>query len=222
MYSLDSFHAAYDAETTDIAIGGRAYPIFIPRTIEPFLPGAGNRERFPLWARIWPASIVLAELVASMPVDPQREMIEIGGGLGHVSIIAAACGHRITCSEADPHALAFAKASAHLNGLPQLPIIHLDWSRPAVSGAFDTVIGSELVYRDADIAPLERLFTLLLKPGGEVILVSEVRRTSDALMRCLAGSFRVRVHKKNLRSGAQATPILVFRMTPFSDVHSSP
>ena len=213
MFSLDSFHAAYDAETIEIMIGGRPYPVFVPRSIERFLPGVDTRANSPLWARIWPASIVLAELVASMPADPQREMIEIGGGLGHVSIIAAVCGHRITCSEANPHALAFAKASALLNGLPQLPVVHLDWGQPAVSGGFDTVIGSELVYRDADIAPLERLFTLLLKRGGEVILVSEVRRTSDAFMRRMAESFRVRVHKMNLHSGSQATTILVFRMT---------
>ncbi|MGE5255186.1 MAG: class I SAM-dependent methyltransferase [Hyphomicrobiales bacterium] len=213
MFSLDSFHAAYDAETAEIVIGGRSYPIFVPRSIEPFRQNAVARGDSSLWARVWPASIVLAELVASMPVDPQREMIEIGGGLGHVSIVAAACGHRITCSEANPHALAFAKATAVLNGLPRLPVVHLDWGQPAVARAFDTVIGSELVYRDADIAPLERLFTLLLKPGGEVILVGEVRRTSDAFMRRMAQSFRVRVHKMNLRSGAQAETILVFRMS---------
>lgn len=214
MFSLDSFHAAYDAETTTIMIAGRPYAVFVPRSIERFLHGVDTRANSPLWARIWPASIVLAELVASMPVDPQREMIEIGGGLGHVSIVAAACGHRITCSEANPHALAFAKASALLNQLPQLPVVHLDWGQSTVSGAFDTVIGSELVYRDADIPSLERLFTLLLKPDGEIILVSEVRRTSDAFMRRMAETFRVRVHRKNLRSGPQATPILVFRMTP--------
>lgn len=214
MFSLDSFHAAYEAETIEITIGGRPYPVFVPRSIERFLNGAGWRDTSPLWARIWPASIVLADLVAAMPVDPRREMIEIGGGLGHVSIVAAACGHRVTCSEADRHALAFAQASALLNGLPQLPVVHMDWGQPMVSRAFDTLIGSELVYRDADIGPLERLFTLLLKPGGEVILASEMRRTSDAFMRRMAESFRVRVHKKNLRSGSQATTILVFRLTP--------
>jgi predicted nicotinamide N-methyase len=213
MFSLDTFRAAYDAETVEIGIGGRSYSIFVPRSIERFLHDPVTRGSPPLWARIWPASIVLAELVASMPVDPQGEMIEIGGGLGHVSIVAAACGHRMTCSEANPHALSFAKASALLNGLSQLPVVHLDWGAPAVSGAFDTVIGSELVYRDADIGPLERLFTLLLKPGGEVILVSEVRRTTDAFMRRMAQSFRVRAHKMNLRTGAQAETILLFRMT---------
>jgi predicted nicotinamide N-methyase len=215
MFNPGSFHAAYDAETVEMAIDGRVYSIYIPRSIEPFLKDAGTGSHSPLWTRIWPASIVLAELVASMPVDPRREMIEIGGGLGHVSLVAAACGHRVACSEADPHALAFARASALLNRLPQLTVVHLDWDRPMVPGAFDTVIGSELVYRDADIAPLERLFTLLLKPGGEIILTSEVRRTSDGFMRRMAESFRVRVHRKNLRSGSQATTILVFRMTPF-------
>src|SRR5512145_2120314 len=107
MFNPDSFHAAYDADTAEIAVGGRVYRIFVPRSIEGFLQDTGTRKNSPLWARIWPASIVLAELVASMPVDPQREMIEVGSGLGHVSIVAAACGHRMTCSEANLHALAF-------------------------------------------------------------------------------------------------------------------
>jgi predicted nicotinamide N-methyase len=213
MFSLDAFNAAYDAEIVEMKIGGRTCRIFVPRTCERFLLDAVTSKEFPLWARIWPASLVLAELMASMRVDPRREMIEIGGGLGQVSIAAAACGHRITFSEANPHARAFAEASAHLNGLPQLPVVHLDWGRPEAPGAFDTVIGSELVYRSADIAPLERLFALLLKPGGEVILTGEVRRSTDELMRRMAASFRVRVHRKNLCSGSQATPILVFRMT---------
>jgi predicted nicotinamide N-methyase len=218
MLNQGSFHTAYDAETVELAIGGRVYRIFVPRSIEPFRNAAGTGSHSPLWARIWPASVVMAELVASMPVDPQREIVEIGSGLGHVSIVAAACGHCITCSDADPHALAFARASALLNRLPQLPVVHLDWGQPAVPRTFDTIFGSELVYRDADIAPLERLFTRLLKPGGEIILASEVRRTSDGFMRRMTQSFRVRVHRKNLRCGSQTTTILVFRMTPCKGV----
>jgi predicted nicotinamide N-methyase len=216
MPSLESFHSAHDAEPVEMMVGGRTYRIFAPRAIERYLQDAGTLNGFPLWARIWPASIVLAEVMASMPADPRREMIKIGGGLGQVSIVAAACGHRITFSEANPHALAFARASAELNGLPQLPVVQLDWGQRPVPGAFDVVIGSELVYRDSDVVPLRHLFTRLLKPAGEVILAGEVRRTSDGFLRRMTESFHVQVHRKRLRSGPQSTTILVFRMQPKS------
>jgi hypothetical protein len=75
--------------------------------------------------------------------------------LGHVSIIAGVCGHRITCSEAD-HALAFARPARFSTAAAAA-------CRPFIGaslrvGSLDTVIGSELVYREADV-PLERLFT---------------------------------------------------------------
>jgi predicted nicotinamide N-methyase len=216
MISQESFHAAYDAEPVEMVIAGRSYRIFTPRTIERFLHDAGTLNGFPLWARIWPASLVLAELVASTPADRRRQWIEIGGGLGQVSIVAAACGHRITFSEANPHALAFARASAELNGLPQLPVVPLDWGERSAPGPFDVVIGSEVVYRDADIAPLQRLFARLLKPGGEVILAGEVRRVSDGFLRRMEESFHVQVHRKRLCAGPHAVTVLVFRLQPKS------
>jgi hypothetical protein len=45
-----------------------------------------------------------------------------------------------------------------------------------------------------------------------------MRRSSDEFMRRMTESFRVRVHRKRLRSGSQATTILVFRMTPCQGV----
>jgi len=216
MISQESFQAASDAEPVEMTIAGRPSRILTPRTIERFLHDAGTLNGFPLWARIWPASIVLAEVVASMPVDHCKEWIEIGGGLGQVSIVAAACGHRITFSEANPHALAFARASAELNGLPQLPVVPLDWGQRSVPGTFDVVIGSELVYRDADIIPLQHLFTRLLKPAGEVILAGEVRRVSDGFLRRMTEFFHVQVHRKHLRSGPHSTTVLVFRLQPKS------
>jgi len=105
---------------------------------------------------------------------------------------------------------------AELNGLPQLPVVQLDWSRRSVPGTFDVVLGSELVYREADIVPLQQLFTRLLKPAGEVILAGEVRRVSEGFFRRMKESFHVQVHRKCLRSGPHSTTVLVFRLQPKS------
>jgi predicted nicotinamide N-methyase len=212
MSETESFQASYDAESAEMVIGGRAYRIFIPRTIERYLYDGGALNSFPLWAKVWPASLVLAEMLAGIPPDPRCEVIEVGGGLGHVSVVATACGHRITFSESNPHALVFAKASAQLNGVPQMPVVRLDWSRPSIPRRFDLVLGSELIYRETDILPLQRLFVRLLKPEGEILLAGEVRGATSAFLEQMTESFHVRVHRKNLRSGPQSTTVLVFRM----------
>jgi 2-polyprenyl-3-methyl-5-hydroxy-6-metoxy-1,4-benzoquinol methylase len=212
MLEPESFQATYNAEPAEMVIGGRTYRIFTPRSIERYLYDGGTLNGFPLWAKVWPASLVLAEMLAGTPPDPRREMIEIGGGLGHVSVVAAACGHRITFSETNPHALAFARASAQLNGVPQMHVVRLDWSRPSIPRQFDLVLGSELIYREADILPLQRLFVRLLKPEGEILLAGEVRGTTDAFLRQITESFHVQFQRRSLCYGPQSTTVLVFRM----------
>jgi predicted nicotinamide N-methyase len=212
MLSPEEFISAYDTDRTDVQVGGRHLRLFTPRTIDRFFDPHNPLEQFPLWAKIWPASLVLAELLASTPPDPRRRLIEIGGGLGLLSVVAAVCGHRVTFSEINPDALQFARANARLNGISDLCAVRLDWNHPPAGEAFDWVIGSELVFRKEDIAPLKRLFLSLLRPGGEVFLSGEVRACSDAFFRTMKDDFDIRLFKKTLRAADTAIPVLLYRM----------
>jgi predicted nicotinamide N-methyase len=193
MSFLDAFRMEHDPETVEVPVGGRRYRLFTPRAIERFLDPENPLKGFPLWAKIWPAAMVLAEWIAGQPVDDRRSLIEIGAGLGLVSIVGADRGHRITLSEHDTHALEFARASARLNGCPDLPVIRLDWNRPWQAPGFDLILGSELVYRPEDIAPLLSLFGRLLRPGGTVVLAGETRGTTAAFLRQVQTRFAIRL-----------------------------
>ena len=214
MFSLESFHDRYQTEVTEIVVAGRKFQILLPRDLDNFINPEDMLDDFPLWAKLWKASWILADFLAQRKADPDEQLLEIGGGLGLVSIVGFACGHRITMTEYDPHALQFAQANAHLNNCAQLPVVSLDWNRPSLTGSFDTILASEVVYRSQDFAPLLNLFQSYLAPSGEIILASEMRKTSGAFYKFFQSEFDISVLKKVLRSENEETIVMLFRLRP--------
>lgn len=212
MSFLESFHRTYETDVSEVNVRGRAFRFFTPKYIEPFIDEGDALRDFPLWSKIWEASLALADFLAGMPPEPGRGLLEVGAGIGLVSIVAVSFGHDITLTEHNPHALEFARANAHVNGCPDLKILDLDWNRPSLEGHFDCVVGSEVAYRERDFEPLERLFEGVLKPGGEIILAEGVRKTSMEFFAKMQQSFHVKGHKKVLRSGGKEVPLALCRM----------
>jgi len=212
MFSLESFYKDYETDTTELVINGRKFQILLPRDLTGFINPQDIFNEFPLWAKIWPASWVLADYLAEMPVAAEKNFLEIGGGAGLVGIVAASFGHRITMTEYNPDALQFARANALINECPQLNIRELDWNHPRLTGRFDYIVASEVSYRKEDIQPLMMLFKNSLKPDGEVVLAGEMRKLSKDFYKALETMFDIRVLKKILRSGSEEINIFIFRM----------
>jgi len=213
MFSLESFHKQYDTTTNEVVIGGRKFQVLLPKDLTRFINTRDVFHKFPLWAKIWPASWVLADYLARMPVASSRKILEIGGGTGLVSIVAAACGHNITLTESNPDALQFARANALVNGCPQLPIRELDWNRPQLKDTVEFIVASEVAYKKEDLQPLLSLFEHCLSPAGEVLLAGEMRRVSKQFYQQLETGFNVRAQKKVLRSSGEEIAVFLIRMT---------
>ena len=210
----DSFEKDYETELTRVVINSRQYSLLVPSRLEPFVNPLDPMAQFPLWAKVWPASIVLSEWAARLKPDPHRTLLEIGGGLGLTSIVAASVGHRVTFSEINPDALRFAQASAALNPGGQFPVMALDWNQPATVGRFDMVLGSEVVYRETDIPLLAKVFNSCLAPGGQIILAGEIRRTMDTFFKQMSNAYDISAQRKQLRSDDETHSIVLFRMRP--------
>jgi predicted nicotinamide N-methyase len=213
MFSLESFHEEYDTNTSELVINGRKFQVLLPKDLTGFINTQNVFDQFPLWAKIWPASWVLAGHLAEMPVAPSKKIIEIGAGIGLVSIVAASCGHDVTLTESNPDALQFARANALVNGCPQLPILDMDWNRPQLKDIFDCIVASEVTYTKEDMKPLIGLFKRYLRPDGEVLIAGEMRRVSKDLYQQLETDFNIRIQKKILRSSGEEIAIFLFRLT---------
>ena len=214
MFSIEDFYKEYETETTKVVVNQKKFYILLPKYLYQFINPVDLFHDFPLWAKIWKASWVLSGYLADMPVDASKRILEIGGGVGLVSIVATAFGHRITMTEYNPDALNFARANACRNNCPDLPILKLDWHQSELSDQFDMIVASEVTYKEEDFSPLTQLFKSNLKPGGEIILASEIRKSGKDLFKLFQSAFDIKVLKKKLRSESASIPIVLMKMRP--------
>jgi predicted nicotinamide N-methyase len=212
LFSLESFHQDYETETRDIVIDDYRFQFFVPESIERFVDPEDPLQNFPLWAKIWQASVVLAQYLIRMPVEPQKRILEIGSGLGLVGIAAACAGHAVTMTDYNTDALNFARANAQINSCLHLQICRLDWIRPNLEGAFDYIVGSEIVYKNQDITHLLALFKKYLRPGGKILLVEEMRKTLNEFYKQMNESYKITVRKKILRAHDEESRVLLIEM----------
>ena len=215
MFSMSAFHQEYETDVSSLTIGDRRFKFFIPKSLDPFLDKEDVFTEFPLWSKIWEASIVLANHVAAMPVDPRGRLLEIGCGVGLVGIVAANCGHRVTMTEYNRDALNFARANArvnHTSGSSELGIVELDWTKPVLEGRFDTILGSEVIYKEESFEPLVGLFRRYLKPDGEIILAEGLRKTSLEFFKRMAHICDVKARKRILRSKGEEKRVILASM----------
>ena len=217
MFSLEQFHRTYNTVTTPVTINGQTLKLFTPASIDRFINPDDMMDNFPLWAKIWEASGVLASYLTGLPPNPMKTMLEIGCGLGMVGIAAARTGHRITMTELNPDALNFARANVLANDCPQIPIERLDWNAPHLDGRFDTIVGSETVYKTEDIDGLEAMFDRYLNPGGTIILAEGVRRTGVDFWDRMRDRYDVKARRQTLRSDQGEMHMVLFRLQRRTD-----
>ena len=212
MFSIEQFYRAYETEAAEFVINGKKFNILLPKYLNRFIDPIDMLYNFPLWAKVWKASWVLSGYLADLSPDVNRRLLEIGGGVGLVSIVAATFGHQITMTEWDPDALNFARANAFLNHCPDLPIKMLDWNNPRLSDQFDLIVASEVTYKEEHVYPLIQLFKSILMPGGEIILASQIRQGGKDLFRLFKSDFDITVAKKTLRSETETIRVVLLKM----------
>jgi tRNA1(Val) A37 N6-methylase TrmN6 len=215
MFSIQDFHKRYETDSSEVVIRGRRFSFFVPMRLDSFIDRHDVFHGFPLWAKIWEASLLLAEHMASLKPDPDRHILEIGAGIGLVGIVASSFGHRVTLTEGDPDALNFARANALQNLSPDIrpiTIKKLDWNHPDLEATFDTIAASEVAYIERDYEPLFKLFKHCLKQGGEIVLAEGLKKSSMNFFRQMAQHFDIKAQKKIIRTPEKEIRIILCRM----------
>jgi len=139
----------------DVRVGSRNVNILRPRSAEDLISETDfdRDERLPYWAELWPSSTILANFIVAEN-GPRGSAIELGAGVGLVSIAAAIAGHQITASDYYEDALAFARANAFRNLGRDIDTALIDWRDVASDiPRFDLVLASDVLY-ESRYAPL--------------------------------------------------------------------
>jgi predicted nicotinamide N-methyase len=147
-----------------------------------------ERDEFlPYWAELWPSAVALASAVAARGVRGLR-VLELGCGLGLPSVVAAVEGAwRVLATDWSREALNFAARNAELNRA-QVDTELVDWREPRDLGAWDLVLGSDLLYEERNVEPLLALLPRLTR---EVLLAEPGRPYAQPFLERAASEWAV-------------------------------
>jgi predicted nicotinamide N-methyase len=167
--------------------GGPAFPFLRPRLADELMASAlkAGAPDLPYWSELWESGVALAGLLwRRRGALAGRRAVELGCGLGLVSVVAALAGLRVLATDKEPQALAFARCNAcRVLGRP-LPVRLLDWRLPPPGiGLFDLALGADVAYEPGQIQPLLEVCTMLVRPGGWFYLAQPGRRSGWACVR---------------------------------------
>ena len=110
-------------------------------------------EFLPYWAELWPAALALA---GALPDVDGLRVVELGCGLGVVSLVAAAHGADVTATDWSVDAVELLRRNAARNGLTVHAEVR-DWREPWPE-RFDLALAADVLYERRNVVPvLERL-----------------------------------------------------------------
>ncbi len=200
-------------EKEEITIRGKTFKIVRPAKLEDIFQGDPflNVESFPFWFKVWEASLVLADYIAT--IEPSKKILELGAGLGIPSIVAAGFGHEVLATDYEELPIKFIELSAKENNL-KLKTEILDWQNPKLSGKYDLIIGAEVVFKKSLFQPLIELFKKHLTDQGEVILShsSERKRVLVPFLYYAQQEFDVLTSIRKIRSEEGTTEIILNKL----------
>lgn len=177
---VDALEQRFTTEIATVETRPKTFSILRPRNSDDLIREEDfvKDERLPYWADIWPSSTILAEHLISLSAnDRQRARgLELGCGVGLVTIAAMIAGYDMLASDYYTDALAFTRANAwrELGREPATQM--LDWRHfPRSVRGFDLILASDVLYEKAYAEILPKIFKRALAPGGMVILADPGR-----------------------------------------------
>ncbi len=154
--------------------------------------------------------------LAARPVLAGERILEIGCGLGLASLVGHRRGADVTASDKHPLAGPFMVENVRLNALAPLKYRHGHWSASvpqrqcaiddglrALSGCFDLIIGSDLLYERDEGGGLAAFIRRHAAPGAQVWIVDPDRGNRAAFNRHMA-ALGFAMHEERLDRSAAA------------------
>lgn len=171
-----------------VAVGGHQFLLAVPDDPDLLLDDAQvlkaqqQDDFMPYWAYLWPVAIEMAGWVLQEATWPTgTRVLEIGAGLGLVSVAAMSRGDVVTTSDYTADAVQTAKHNATLNGYQPADSLTLDWREP-LDVQYPVILGCDVIYEARNGSPILKLLDQMLAPGGICWLGDQVRTHSQSFV----------------------------------------
>jgi predicted nicotinamide N-methyase len=211
-----------------ITLGDLSFDLLRPANADDLISEADfvADDRLPYWADLWPSSQILAtQMLADPAPTSTSRAIELGCGLGLVTIAALRAGWSVLATDYYEDAMAFTRENVRRAlgdpGLARLTTRHADWRAmppSAALGAFDRVVGADILYEPHYASLIADAIAHTLAPGGAARIADPGRLAVDAFCEALP-QFGLRI---------DARPVFPFdeppihqRITIFSIAHDT-
>lgn len=170
--------------TVDVDIATASLSILKPRNSDDLISEADyvHDERLPYWADVWPSSLILAKRLAN-ETGGGRSLLELGCGLGIVSITAMRSGFSVVASDYYEDALHFTRANAWRNIRQEPAARMIDWrALPTDLGTYDMIVAADVLYEMTYAQLMADALAAALAPGGTAIIADPGRVAVDQFL----------------------------------------
>lgn len=178
--ALDASLSRLDLVNCIVESAGARITLRKPRSAEQLIcdDDFSGDERLPYWADVWPSSRALAGVVRGMP-GAGRTLIELGCGVGLVSVTALMAEFTVTATDYYKDALEVARLNAMRlvrDGDARLTPRHVDWRAiPDDLEPVDVVVAADVLYEPDYAKLVSSAIRRLLKPGGMALVADPGR-----------------------------------------------
>ena len=168
----------YQVQLTQI---GAEKAIYIPayeavKTIYAALLELDPASPFPYWAKVWPSSIALHNMLKKHPsLIKDKTVLELGAGIGLPALMMAGITKSIQISDYDLEAVALLKKNIEHLQLQNAEALQLDWNNVPENLNPEVVILSDVNYDPIQFDTLINLIDKFVNQGCTILLSTPQR-----------------------------------------------
>ena len=131
---------------------------------------------FPFWAKLWPSSIALLDVLKAHPhLIENKHVLEIAAGIGLPSLMMADITKSIQISDYDKEAVALLQKNIEYLKLQNAQALQIDWNNVPENLHPEVILLSDVNYDPTQFDPLINLIVKFIHQGSTVILSTPQR-----------------------------------------------
>ena len=131
---------------------------------------------FPFWAKLWPSSIALLDVLEAHPhLIQNKHVLELGAGIGLPSLMLAPITKSIQISDYDKEAVVLLQKNIEHLQLQNAEALQLDWNHIPENLNPEVIIFSDVNYDPGQFDVLIHLIDKFMNQGCAIILSTPQR-----------------------------------------------